>query len=202
MDSDHCLGIFYLLENIKVSQVIIGKQFEKSENYNKFLQIVKQKNIKVKTVVADSKINIEKGLYFDVIWPMENSNITENIINNNSLLMKLNYKKFSMLFTGDIEKVAEEKIILEVNENILKSTVIKVAHHGSKTSSTENFINKVKPKYALIGVGENNKFGHPSNKTIDFLKKINCKIFRTDENGEISIVVDKNCNIKVKTFIK
>ena len=84
--------------------------------------------------------------------------------------MKLNYNKFSVLFTGDIEQIAEEKIVsLYKNTNQLQATALKVAHHGSKTSSIQEFLDLVKPKIALIGVGENNKFGHPSEETIDKL---------------------------------
>ena len=109
-----------------------------------------------------------------------------------------------MLFTGDIEEVAEKQILQEYKENVetLKSTVLKVAHHGSKTSSTVNFIEAIKPKVALIGVGENNKFGHPSNQVIERLKKYNARIYRTDENGEISITINKNGEIiRVKKYI-
>lgn len=108
-----------------------------------------------------------------------------------------------MLFTGDIEKIAEEKILEKYkNSNILKSTILKVAHHGSKTSSTEEFIKKVQSKIALIGVGENNKFGHPNDKIIDMLKYYGNSIYRTDIHGEITINVDKNGNIEIKPQIK
>lgn len=72
---------------------------------------------------------------------------------------------------------------------------------GSKTSSTEAFLELVKPKIALIGVGKNNKFGHPSNQVIERLKKFNIKIYRTDENGEISIIIKNNENIIIKKYI-
>ncbi|HBC85217.1 MAG TPA: hypothetical protein DCZ30_07515 [Clostridiales bacterium] len=87
--------------------------------------------------------------------------------------MKLNYNNFSILLTGDIEKIAEEQILSEYkNMNILKSTVLKIGHHGSKTSSTERFLEKVNPKIALIGVGKDNTFGHPSNSVIERLKNL------------------------------
>ena len=109
-----------------------------------------------------------------------------------------------MLFTGDIEEIAEKEILDKYKENteFLKSTILKVAHHGSKTSSTKEFINIVKPKYAVIGVGKDNKFGHPSNVTIENLKTINTEIYRTDEMGEISINVNIRGNINIEEFIK
>ena len=168
-------GILYIIEKIKVNNIIIGKQFEYSENLEQFLQILKEKNIKVDTVEAGNKINIENNIYFDVFWPNSKNIIDENSINNNSLVCKLYYNNFTMLFTGDIEKVAERQILEKINNDLLRSTILKVAHHGSNTSSTEQFINVVKPNLAIIGVGENNKFKHPSNEIIQRLENIRCK---------------------------
>lgn len=102
-----------------------------------------------------------------------------------------------MLLTGDIEEIAEKEILEEYkNSNILKSTILKVAHHGSKTSSIQSFLEKVNPQIALIGVGKNNNFGHPDNSVIERLEKIHTKIYRTDKNREISIILDNSGNIK------
>ena len=182
-------GLLYIMQEIKVNNVIIGKQYEKCENYKKFIEIVKKKNIKVNVVEAGQKINIERNLFFDVLWPCSDNMISENAINNNSLVCKLKYKNFSMLFTGDIEEIAEKAILAKYskNKNILKADVLKVAHHGSKTSSTIDFLKAVKPNYAVIGVGKDNNFGHPSDITIQNLKDMGVKIYRTDEIGEIEI---------------
>lgn len=80
-----------------------------------------------------------------------------------------------MLFTGDIEKIAEERMLDEINNNLLNADILKVAHHGSKTSSTQKFIENVKPKIALIGVGENNKFGHPNYEVLNRLNELRNK---------------------------
>lgn len=188
-DSDHCQGLLYVMQNIKVKNVIISKQFEYNENYKKFLKIAKQEKINIKIANKGDKIYIEKNLYFEVLWPDALEPISDNKINNNSLVCKMVYKKFSMLFTGDIEKIAEEKIIetYKNETNKLKATIIKIPHHGSKTSSTMDFIEKVKPQEALIGVGKKNKFGHPAITTIQTLQNQNIKIYRTDEMGEITI---------------
>lgn len=182
-------GLLYIMQEIKVNNVIIGKQYETCENYKKFIEIVKKKNIKVNVVEAGQKINIERNLFFDVLWPCSDNMISENEINNNSLVCKLKYKNFSMLFTGDIEEIAEKAILAKYskNKNILKADVLKVAHHGSKTSSTIDFLKAVKPNYAVIGVGKDNNFGHPSDITIQNLKDMGVKIYRTDEIGEIEI---------------
>ncbi len=178
-----------MLENLKVKNIVIGSQAEISENYIKFLKIVEQKNIKVHVVKANQRINIENKLYFYILWPDTEKMISDNALNNNSLVCKLIYKNFSMLFTGDIEEMSEHLILSKYanNLNIFNSTVLKVAHHGSKTSSTKEWLDAVKPDIALIGVGKDNKFGHPSSITINRLELINCKIYRTDESGEIIV---------------
>ena len=154
------------MEELKVENIIIGKQFEESENYQNFIEIVNKNKIKVYVVEAGQKINIEKNLYFDVLWPDSNNVVPENALNNNSLVCKLNYNNFSMLFTGDIEKVAEEKMLKSVNNDLLKADILKVAHHGSKSSSTKEFLQYVNPKIAVIGVGKKNKFGHPNDEVL------------------------------------
>ena len=122
-------------------------------------------------------------------------------MNNNSLVFKFIYKNFSILFTGDIEKIAEEKVINNISKSILKSDILKIPHHGSKTSTTEKFLEYVNPKIALIGVGKNN-FGHPSDVVIERLERKGIKIYRTDLNGEIEIRVDDESKISVKSLIK
>lgn len=131
--------------------MIIGKQFEDSENYQEFVKIVKERKVKVHAVEASQRIKIEKDLYFDVLWPNSKNVISENAINNNSLVCKMMYQKFSILFTGDMEKIAEKAILgKDRDAHRLKSTILKVGHHGSKSSSTEEFLKAVQPKIALI----------------------------------------------------
>ena len=162
-DSDHVNGLLTIMKEIKVKCVIIGKQFESCDNYEAFIKIVKDKKIKVHVVEAGQRIKIEKNLYFDILWPSSEEVISENSINNNSLVCKLSYQKFSILFTGDIEQIAEKAILEKYKgTNVLQSTILKVAHHGSESSSTEEFLKAIKPKIALIGVGKNNTFGHPN----------------------------------------
>lgn len=168
-------GILYLLQEIKVKNVIIGKQFEDCENLQEFLKIVNLKNISVRMVEAGTRISIERNLYFDVLWPDSGQAISENSINNNALVCKLYYKNFTMLFTGDIEEEAEKILVSQyAGTNILKSTVLKVAHHGSNSSSIEEFLDFVQPKITVIGVGENNLYGHPSNEVIERLENLRC----------------------------
>ena len=205
-DLDHVGGLLTVMEKISVGQVIISKQAEESENYKRFKQIVKDKKIKVQVVGINNeiqKIKIEEDLYFDILWPNNGKMIEENPLNNNSIVCKLNYKKFSVLFTGDIEELAEKEIVKQYKYNlqILKSTILKVGHHGSKSSSIKKFIDIVKPEVALIGVGKNNKFGHPNEEVIERLKIFGTKIYRTDEMGEIILKVNKEGKYNVSKYL-
>ena len=128
-------GILYLLKEIEVKNVVIGKQFEDSENYREFFKIVKAKNVNVFVVSESQKINIEKDLFLDILWPNKNQEIQENSINNNALVCKLNYKSFSMLFTGDIEDEAEKVLSSKYKDtNVLKADILKV-----RTSRLKDF---------------------------------------------------------------
>ena len=197
-DSDHCKGILYIMENLEVKNIIISKQIENSNNYNMFLEIVKKKKINIIVVAEGDSVQIDKYTHFEILWP-SNKMILENGLNNNSIVAKLVYGKFKMLFTGDIELIAEKDLIKKSN---LKANILKVAHHGSNTSSCKDFISKVNPEIAIIGVGKNNKYGHPSYSVIQGFEKFNIKIYRTDMHGEIYVKVNKNGNYTTETHIK
>ena len=191
------------MENMKVQNAIISAQGKESDNYKCFIEIAKRKKIKIICVKAGDMISVDKYTNIQILWP-EKTMVKENILNNNSIVCKVNYNKKSILFTGDIEEIAEKRIIEKYGNNAasaLKSDVLKVAHHGSKTSSIEEIVKIVNPRIALIGVGKNNKFGHPNGDVIDRIKKNDSEIFRTDENGEISVYISKKGTIKVKKFI-
>ena len=200
-DQDHIGGLFSILQELKVGKVIIAKQEENSENYKKFLDIVKKKRIKVNLVKMGDKVKIENNLYFDILWPSKDY-INENVLNNNSIVCKLCYNNFSALFTGDIEEIAENKILelYKDKENKLCANVLKVAHHGSKTSSKKQILDKIMPQIALIGVGKNNLFNHPSKDTLESLNKCGANVYRTDERGEITVYINKNGKFFVKSI--
>lgn len=205
-DSDHAGGLMYILENMKVKNVIIGIQNEDSYLYRKMIEIVKEKNINL--IVIDNPIMLKiDDIYLDFIWPIKNKLISENKLNNNSLVFRLIYKNIKIMFTGDIEIPAENVIVSKYknNKNRLKSDILKVAHHGSDTSTTKEFLELVNPKIALIGVGKNNSFNHPSKEVMSRLEDLQIKIYRTDLMGEITIFINNrigNSKLKIKNEIK
>ena len=200
-DSDHIGGVFAILENLKVKNIIISKQGETSENLKKFYEITNNKGIRTIIVKKGEIVEIDKYSHFEILFPEDNL-IEDNILNNNSIVARFNSLDFSILFTGDIEEIAEKRLCeLYSGTDKLEAFVLKVAHHGSKTSSTEEFLELVKPKIALIGVGKNNNFGHPNIDVIERLENMGSKIYRTDNCGEIIIRINRK-KLQIHTKIK
>ena len=150
-DSDHSGGLREVLEKLNVKNLVISKQVEKSDECSNMLESAQKRKTKIIFVEAGNTLKIEKNIVMKIMWPDLENLIIENGLNNNSIVAKLIYGKFQMLFTGDIEQIAEEKIVEKYGKNLM-GAILKVAHHGSKTSSIESFIETVQPKIALIGV--------------------------------------------------
>ena len=186
-DSDHIAGLFSVMKNLNVKNIIVSKQGENSENLKTFEKIVKKRNINVIIVKKGDKIKVDKYSYLDILFPEENL-IKENILNNNSIVANFYSLGLKILFTGDIEEIAEKRLIqLHGKTDKLHAHILKVAHHGSKTSSIQSFLDLVNPQIALIGVGKDNKFGHPNEGVLERLNTFTNKIYRTDMAGEIQI---------------
>ena len=194
-DTDHYGGLLYLMENVKIKTLIFLKQEKESQEYKEVMEIVNQKKIKIRTLKAGDKIELEKDIMIEVLYPTNEKFEDQN---NNSMVLKLKYGEFKMLFTGDIEQKAE-KVILEQKIDV-SATILKIAHHGSKGSTTEEFLEKVNPQIAVIGVGKNN-FGHPSREVLKRLEKYEVTTYRTDQNGEICIMVNKQGKVKISAQI-
>lgn len=198
-DSDHCNGLIDIIQKLNVKNILISKQAHFCDEYKNIANIINSKKIKVVFIKQGDKLNVDSNTKLDILYPPEELEYDD--LNNNSIVAKLTYNKFSILFTGDIEK--SEKNLLDMYKNKeLESNIIKISHHGSKTSSSEEFIKAVNPKIALIGVGVSNKFGHPNKEVIERLENINCKIYRTDEMGEITMEVNKAGKIRIETNLK
>lgn len=199
-DSDHMGGLIYILENMKVEQILLGIQSQESNQLKDLIDIANKKKVKIIILKAGDEIKIDKDIRIKVLFPIKNNLILENSLNNNSLVFKLKYNNFSMLFTGDIEEIAENELINLYKDN-LKSTILKIAHHGSKSSSSKEFLKSVSPQIAVIGVGKKNKYGHPNEEVLLRLKNYGINIYRTDESGEIEIEVKENGEYRVNCYL-
>lgn len=166
--------------------------------FYELLQLLKKNKINYKKFEL-GKIEIDPDVTVEILSPMANYYFsdTDRSENNSSIVLKIRYGDFSVLFTGDIEIFAEMDL-LEYKEK-LNSTVLKVPHHGSATSTSEPFLDFVLPKVAVISCGIGNPFGHPHEDTLVKLNKIGAKIYRTDYNGNIVIMSDgKNYVVNVE----
>lgn len=191
---DHIGQMADVIKSFKVSKFIQPDVPDEiipiSTSYEKMLKALKENNIKVEATKGRKNFNLG-DMRFDFYGPVSN----DTNINNNSVVLKVTYGEISFLFTGDAEKF-EENEILEKGNN-LKSTVLKVGHHGSKTSSGEKFLKNVSPQYAVISVGPDRNH-LPKQEVLNRINKYCSKIYRTDLDGTIIIFTDGK-KIKVKT---
>ncbi|NLL04266.1 MAG: DNA internalization-related competence protein ComEC/Rec2 [Clostridiaceae bacterium] len=194
---DHMQGLIPVMKKMKVGNLIIP-QVPLDSGLKKLYDIAQEEKIKVQMCAKGDVIKLDNWTRLDVLWPKEDALIRESASNNNSLLLKLSFRDVKILFTGDIEKEAEEIII---KDNVdLKSDVLKVAHHGSDTSTTEAFLECTNPDIAVISVGKNN-FGHPSKVVLNRLEERQIIEFRTDHDGAI-VLKTYGSDIKVKRTVR
>lgn len=191
--ADHMGNIFQIAGKYGVGRIYDnGLVNAKSSNSIKLNDVLSQGNYKNKRLNAGDKISFGDGFYMDVLAPGDfMTKELRNDLNNNSIVMKMHYGNFTMMFTGDIENPTEA-LIAEKYGDELKSDVLKVAHHGSRTSSYYEFVSKVKPKYALISCGDFEKYHHPNKNVVGRLQNIGAKVYNTDKNGDIVITTDGN----------
>lgn len=188
-DSDHLGGLRSVLDGLKVDTLLYS---QKSED---FVRAALDKGVEVVRLSEDDAIDLGDGVILHVLYPADSGSVGGD--NDSSLVLKLQYKDFSLLLPGDIEAGTEEQLAERAD---LKSTAIKVPHHGSDTSSTMEFVSAVKPQIAVISVGKND-FGQPSADVIRRYDAIGAKVYRTDQYGAISIYTDGR-NLRIKTVIE
>jgi competence protein ComEC len=187
--SDHVGGLLEVLKSVKVDLVIDSGQPHPSNLYVAFLKLVDEKKIKYKVARKGDKLDLSDGIVCCVLSPSTPLiSSTQSDLNNNSVVLKVVYNKFSFLLAGDIGFAAEERLTGSGAD--LKSEVLKVGHHGSSTSSSSVFLKAVAPKLCVISVGAKNKHGHPGGKTVKRLGSVGAKIYRTDLCGTITITTN------------
>ena len=194
-DIDHLTGLNEVLERYEVKNIIYNGVGDDDPVYKEWQSLKENKKIPFLIIKERERLNIENNLYFDFFWPKED--LTGKDFDNDnfySLMMKMNFGSNSVLFTGDTEKEVED-ILIKDNVN-LKSDILKVSHHGSKNATTLDFLEKVKPIYAVISVGKDNSFGHPSFRVISNLERMGITTLRTDEIGDI-IFISNGQSIKL-----
>jgi len=179
---DHAGGMFYIIENYDVGYVIYNG--EETPLWQNLKQALDRKKIPYIVLSAPDRVIYGQNK-FDILWP---KSFDENLkSNDNSMVIRYQNENYSVLFTADITSKTELKLL----DKKIASDVLKVAHHGSKYSSSRDFLKAVAPKISIIEVGKN-QYGHPTKETLLALKELGSKIFRTDQDGLIKVEYFKN----------
>lgn len=184
---DHIGGLDDIINNFTIDNILLPEVTTTSKTFEDVLDAIASKNLEITIPKIDSTFKLGEA-DLSVIY----SGTDEKNLNNSSIIIKMVFGDYSYLFTGDAEKEVED-IILKKDINI---DVLKVGHHGSSTSSSESFLNKVTPSYAIISVAKENSYNHPSESTINRLRKYTDNIYMTSELGTILLTSDgKSINI-------
>jgi len=192
---DHMGGLIEVLKKYKVDYVLWTGILRNTREYQEWQRVLKKTKAKIKIARAGQRI-IASNTIFEILHPFESLAGKEcKNSNNTSIVTKLSFGNNAFLFTGDISR-SEEKKLVEQKSN-LDADVLKVAHHGSKTSTCEEFLENVLPEIAVIQVGKDNHYGHPHQEVLERLKKYKIEILRTDELGDIEMISDR---LHVKLF--
>ncbi len=198
-DEDHLAGLIPVLERYRVGRVIDSSYEHVSPMYERWLELIEEKGIPNHLARAGMRVETGDGVELLVLHPgPELMEYTNADANNNSVVVRLIMGQVSFLLSGDIEEAAED--VLVASEQELASTVLKVPHHGSSTSSSAAFLKAVNPELVVISVGVDNRFGHPWPQVVERLEKSvgRERVLRTDERGTIEVVTDGE-RIWVKT---
>ena len=186
-EADHINGLVEVLKNYQVEHILYTGVTRDTSAYQEWSRLISQKGIPFTIAQAGQVIYLSPQIKLVVLWPSQDLSGQRLKNNNNaSIVFQLVYGQSQFLFTGDIEKETEREL---ANSGIdLVSDVLKVAHHGSKTSTTEDFLSKVNPKVAVISAGRKNPYGHPHQSVIERLEGV--KVYGTYQDGDIEILSD------------
>nr|HID14320.1 MBL fold metallo-hydrolase [Anaerolineae bacterium] len=186
-DADHITGLVPVLERYQVEAVILREVEHSSDVYEYWLQLLKAEGATVYRGEAGLHVTLDEGLEMVVLHPgAELVSGTEADSNNNSVVTRLTYGQVSVLLPGDIEAEVEHWLVEEGAP--LGSTVLKAAHHGSCSSTTQEFLEAVGPEVVVVSVGADNRFGHPCTGVLERLEGLS--VYRTDEHGVVEVITD------------
>ena len=188
---DHLGNIKWLAGKYKVSNIYDNAMPNPSNAVSQWLNTeLRAGHYHNRVLNAGDKVDLGKGYYFEVLAPGDFLSKQDKArFNNTSIVMKLHYGQFTMLFTGDAEAPVEDYLQQKYG-SALKADVLKVGHHGSKTSSIYKFISKVQPQYALISCGNKEIYNHPNKNVVGSLQHLGAKVLTTFEHGNITITTE------------
>lgn len=180
--SDHIGGLSYVINEFETGKMYMPKVSHQTKTFENLLDAIEENDVPVFSAKEGVVICENEQLKIQIIAPVSDG---YESLNDYSAVVRLDYGETSFLFMGDAEQISENEIEADVNVDVYK-----VGHHGSKTSSSKEFLYRVMPEIAVISVGEDNDYGHPSKPVLKRLDEIGAKILRTDECGDIVIQSD------------
>ncbi len=186
-DQDHVGGLPSVISRMRIDNVITSENTSDTGVYRAFEKVILEKNPRLILVRAGEKIILDDGVVFEILFP--NMNTAEWETNTASVVARLSYGEQSFLFTGD-SPLSVEKYLVGKNGRALNSTVLKLGHHGSRTSSSKVFLSAVDPKYAVVSAGKNNSYGHPHKEVTDLLALLKVPSINTAEHGTVIFRTD------------
>ncbi len=187
-DADHIGGLPAVLENFPVANVALTGQVHTTQVYERFLTAIRDSGVNAVQVRTGTTIPFDPALQLEVLGPEDRFVQDPNDRNNASIVIKMTYGQVSFMFTGDAEG-QEEGVILASGAD-LRSTVLKVGHHGSRTSTGEDFLAAIDPQIGVISAGAGNQYGHPHQEVLDRLNQFGVRVYRTDQSGTITITTE------------
>lgn len=185
-DTDHIGSMDYIIDKFKISHFYMPDAKTDSEAFYNLLDSCRDKNLKIEYLTKGDVLKIDSSTTMKILSP---STITDKN-NLNSIVSLLNYKGYEFLFTGDAEKENESEILSSCNLPDIE--FLKAGHHGSSSSSTDEFIEKLKPEAVAISCGYNNDYGHPHRSVLDTFRENGSVVYRTDKNGSLVFYCDEN----------
>lgn len=190
--ADHLDGLIDVLQKYKVDAILEPGVEYPTADYQEWKKVLRGKKVPVITARAGQRVELSQGAEIEIIYPLDDfSGASLKNPHDANIVTRLTYGQASVLLMGDAEKLAEYQLMFQTPEK-LPSRILKIGHHGSKTSSSEEFLRAVSPELAVISVGAKNRYGHPHQETLDMLGKLGLKYFRTDLDGDVKIESDGN----------
>lgn len=198
-DADHVEGFADIFRSFEIGQVVRAVDSSHWRDLpDLFNQAVRSSQLPIWCLKQGDGWEID-GVNIEVLSPVGDDQSVAMSDNNQSLVLRVRFGQRSFLLTGDIEKQAEARLVRAIDD--LHADVLKVAHHGSKTSSTAEFLERVKPQHAVISVASPSLFGHPHAEVVERLRDGNARIWQTSKCGAITISTDGS-DLRVQTFVK
>ena len=182
---DHINGLIEVIKRYDIGAIITTGVVRDTNSYKEWVKIIEQKNIPIYIAQTGGVIDLSNNIKLNILYPFDNLAGKEvSNTNNSSIVGKLVYEDFELLLTGDIEKGVERKLVSsKIN---LKSDILKVPHHGSKSSSTEEFLKAVDSIVNIIQAGKDNRYGHPHQEVLERMASV--LTFNTGENGDLEVL--------------